>query len=83
MATTRIMPVHVGKGRTESRAISDIIDYVVNPQKTDNGMVSRQLCIARMALPISTPFNGMEEARMLPKVLPPACLLYTSCGSHW
>ena len=37
MATTRIMPLHVGKGRTESRAISDIIDYVVNPQKTDNG----------------------------------------------
>ena len=35
MATTRIMPLHVGKGRTESRAISDIIDYVANPQKTD------------------------------------------------
>ena len=31
MATTRIMPLHVGKDRTESRAISDIIDYVVNP----------------------------------------------------
>ena len=37
MATTRIMPLHVGKGRTESRAISDIIDYVANPQKTDGG----------------------------------------------
>lgn len=37
MATTRIMPLHVGKGRTESRAISDIIDYVENPKKTDNG----------------------------------------------
>ena len=37
MATTRIMPLHVGKSRTESRAISDIIDYVVNLQKTDNG----------------------------------------------
>ena len=35
METTRIMPLHVGKGRTESRAISDIIDYVANPQKTD------------------------------------------------
>ena len=31
MATTRIMPLHVGKGRTESSAISDIIDYVANP----------------------------------------------------
>ena len=37
MATTRIMPLHVGKGRTESRAISDILDYVANPKKTDNG----------------------------------------------
>ena len=37
MATTRIMPLHVGEGRTESRAISDIIDYVANPQKTDHG----------------------------------------------
>ena len=35
MATTRIMPLHVGKGRTESRTTSDIIDYVVKPQKTD------------------------------------------------
>ena len=24
MATTRIIPLHIGKGRTESRAISDI-----------------------------------------------------------
>lgn len=35
MATTRIMPLHVGKGCTESRAISDSIDYVANSQKTD------------------------------------------------
>ena len=34
MATTRIMPLHTGKGRTESQAVSDIIDYVSNPQKT-------------------------------------------------
>ena len=40
MATTRIMPLHVGKDRTESRAISDIIDYVANPQKTDNGRLN-------------------------------------------
>ena len=33
MATTRIMPLHVGKGRTESRAISDIIDYVAIQRK--------------------------------------------------
>ena len=28
MATTRIMPLHAGKGRTAGKAISDIIDYV-------------------------------------------------------
>ena len=43
MATTRIMPLHVGKGRTESRAISDIIDYVANPKKTDKDRKSTRL----------------------------------------
>ena len=37
MATTRLMPLHVGKGRDVSTAIADIIDYVENPQKTDLG----------------------------------------------
>ena len=45
MATTRIMPLHVGKGRTESRAISDIIDYVANPKKTDNGRLITGYCL--------------------------------------
>ena len=42
MATTRIMPLHIGKGRTESQAVSDIIDYVANPQKTANIPVELQ-----------------------------------------
>lgn len=37
MATTRLMPLHIGKGRTVSTAIADIIDYTENPQKTDCG----------------------------------------------
>ena len=37
MATTRLMPLHIGKGRDVSAAIADIIDYVKNPQKTDHG----------------------------------------------
>ena len=50
MATTRIMPLHVGKGRTESRAISDIIDYVANPQKTDGGkLITDFACDSRTA----------------------------------
>ena len=48
MATTRIMPLHVGKGRTESRAISDIIDYVANPKKTDDGrLITGYACDSR------------------------------------
>ena len=50
MATTRIMPLHIGKGRTESQAISDIIDYVANPQKTDNGkLITGYACDSRTA----------------------------------
>ena len=50
MATTRIMPLHIGKGRTESRAISEIIDYVANPQKTDHGrLITGYECDSRVA----------------------------------
>ena len=50
MATTRIMPLHIGKGRTESQAISDIIDDVANPQKTDNGkLITGYGCDSRTA----------------------------------
>ena len=50
MATTRIMPLHIGKGRTESRAISKIIDYVANPKKTDHGrLITGYECDSRVA----------------------------------
>ena len=50
MATTRIMPLHTGKDRTESQAVSDIIDYVSNPQKTDDGrLVTGFACDSRVA----------------------------------
>lgn len=45
MVTTRITLLHVGKGRTESRAISDIIDYVANPQKTDKWQAHHRICV--------------------------------------
>ena len=52
MATTRIMPLHVGKGRTESRAISDIIDYVANPQRSICWWTFRQNCRLEKVLAI-------------------------------
>ena len=50
MTTTRIMPPHIGKGRTVSRAVSDIIDYVENPKKADNGrLITGYVCDSRTA----------------------------------
>ena len=50
MATTRIMPIHVGKGRSTSQAISDIIGYAANPEKTGNGKyISGYGCDTRTA----------------------------------
>ena len=50
MATTRIMPLHSGKGRTERNAISKIIDYVANPEKTDNGsLITGYRCDSKVA----------------------------------
>ena len=49
MATTRIMPLHTGKGRTIGQAISDSIDYVENPQKTDHGkLITSYQCDSRI-----------------------------------
>ena len=50
MATTRLMPLHIGKGRSIGTAISDIIDYVENPDKTDKGqLVTSYGCNSRIA----------------------------------
>ena len=50
MATTRLMPLHIGKGRSGGTAISDIIDYVENPDKTEKGQfVTSYGCNARIA----------------------------------
>ena len=37
MATTRIMPLHIGKGRSVGTAVSDILEYVKDAEKTDQG----------------------------------------------
>ena len=37
MAATRIMPIHLNKGGTPAKALSDVIGYVGNPEKTDKG----------------------------------------------
>ena len=37
MATTRLMPLHAGKGRTVAEALGRTTDYVKNPEKTGGG----------------------------------------------
>lgn len=50
MATTRLMPLHIGKGRTVGTAIEQIIDYVENPEKTDGGrLITSWQCDSRSA----------------------------------
>lgn len=59
MATTRIIPLHIGKGRTVSTAISDIIDYVKNPEMTDNGkLITGYQCDSRI---VDAEFFGAKK----------------------
>jgi len=37
MATTRLMPLHVGKGQTIKEALTRTIDYIEDPEKTEEG----------------------------------------------
>ena len=37
MATTRLMPLHSGKGRTVAEALGRVTGYVENPEKTNGG----------------------------------------------
>lgn len=50
MATTRLIPLHAGEGRSIGTAISDIIGYVENPEKTEGGkLISGYKCDSRFA----------------------------------
>ena len=50
MATTRLMPLHTGKRRDVGTAISNIIDYAENPEKTDYGrLITSYECDTRTA----------------------------------
>lgn len=39
MAATRIIPMHINKGKTIAQSLTDRVDYVKNPDKTDNGQL--------------------------------------------
>ena len=39
MATTRIMSIHVNKGKTARQCITDRLKYIMNPEKTNGGLL--------------------------------------------
>lgn len=39
MATTRLMPLHIGKGQTAGDAIKRALGYIKDPIKTENGIL--------------------------------------------
>ena len=39
MATTRIIPMHVNKGKTIAQCLKARTDYAKNPDKTDGGVL--------------------------------------------
>ena len=45
MATTNIISIHAGKGKTAYQSIKDRLDYIMNPEKTDGGLlISSHAC---------------------------------------
>ena len=50
MATTRIMSIHIGKGKTPLQSIGERLDYIMNPEKTDSGLlISTHACSPQTA----------------------------------
>ena len=50
MATTRIKSVHINKGKTPRQCIATQLDYIMNPAKTDGGLlVSSHACVPETA----------------------------------
>ena len=45
MAATRIIPLHLNKGKTLAQCLGDRTDYAKNPEKTDKGnLISSYAC---------------------------------------
>ncbi len=50
MATTRIIPMHINKGKTIAQCMKARIDYVKNPDKTEDGeYISSYACAPESA----------------------------------
>ncbi len=47
MAATRLIPLHVNKGKTVAQCLADRTDYSENEKKTNNGEFMQDYLIAR------------------------------------
>ena len=54
IATTRIIPMHINKGKTLAQCLTDRTDYAKNPDKTHSGeLVSSFMCDADLVVIVS------------------------------
>ena len=54
MATTRIIPMHLNKGKTLAQCLADRTEYGMNPDKTEGGaLISAFACEPETAVGIS------------------------------
>ena len=50
MAATKLIPMHVNKGKTAAASMKERIDYAQNPDKTNGGeLISSYECDPRLA----------------------------------
>ena len=50
MATTRIMSIHINKGKTPRQCVSAQLNYIMNPEKTNGGLlISSHACVPESA----------------------------------
>ena len=66
MATTRIIPMHINKGKTISQCITDRIDYALNPGKTDNGNLVDNITKCKDMFPEWLPWNYLKDIFIIP-----------------
>ena len=50
MAATRIMSIHINKGKTPRQCVSAQLKYIMNPEKTNGGLlISSHACVPESA----------------------------------
>lgn len=49
MATTRIMSIHISKGKTAAQSLKERIAYILNPKKTEGVYITSYECDHRTA----------------------------------